>query len=138
MKKIWFIVVVVFLCASVIGGYTLLDSIFPKADAISCPPSESISSVSLTQSGNSSVTAEAEDFEELLHNIRSALPTRRMSVNDSPSVKDYYTLSFETSEREYRYFIYKESSQVYIELPYEGIYRSDRQVLDSLTEYFRD
>ncbi len=139
MKKTWIIVIIALLSISIIGGgYAVLDNIFPKAATINCPTEDSITSISLIQNNNVSVTIDATDFEEFLQNIRNAQPTRQMSVNDYPRVKTYYTIVVDTSVREYKYFIYTENSQVYIELPYEGIYKANQQVLDFIVKYFKD
>ena len=139
MKKTWIIVIIVLLSISIIGGgYAVLDNIFPKAANINYPTEDSITSISLIQNNNVSVTIDATDFEEFLQNIRNAQPTRQMSVNDYPTVKTYYTIVVDTSVREYKYFIYAENSQVYIELPYEGIYKANQQVLDFIVKYFKN
>ncbi len=139
MKKTWIIVIIALLSISIIGGgYAVLDNIFPKATIINCPTEDSITSISLIQNNNVSVTIDATDFEEFLQNIRNAQPTRQMTVNDYPTVKTYYTVVVDTSVREYKYFIYTENSQVYIELPYEGIYKANQQVLDFIVKYFKD
>lgn len=138
MKKTWIIVIIALLSISIIGGgYAVLDNIFPKAATINCPTEDSITSISLIQNNNVSLTVDATDFEEFLQNIRNAQPTRQMSVNDYPRVKTYYTIVVDTSVREYKYFIYIENSQVYIEIPYEGIYKANQQVLDFVVEYFK-
>jgi hypothetical protein len=131
VKKIWIIIITLFgVC--VIGGYAVLDNIFPKADPIILPSKEDITTISLIQNNGSSVTVESEEFEYILQYISNAQPTRTMSVNDYPATKTYYTVEVTTPERVYRHFIYADNSQVYIEIPYEGVYKSNQQFLDFL------
>jgi hypothetical protein len=61
-----------------------------------------------------------------------------MSVYDYPTAKTYYTIEVDMVARQYRYFLYAENSQVYVELPYEGIYKANQQFLDFVAEYFKD
>ena len=137
MKKTWVIIIIAFLGIAVIGGYAILNNIFPKADPIKFPDTESITAITLIQKDGSSVAVETADFGEILKNITNAQPTRTMSVNDYPTAKTYYTIEVDTAARQYRYFLYAENSQVYIELPYEGIYKSNQQFLDFVAEYFK-
>ena len=137
MKKTWVIIIIAFLGIAVIGGYAILNNIFPKADPIKFPDTESITAITLIQKDGSSVAVETADFGEILKNITNAQPTRTMSVNDYPTAKTYYTIEVDTAARQYRYFLYAKNSQVYIELPYEGIYKSNQQFLDFVAEYFK-
>ena len=138
MKKTWVIIIIALLGIAVIGGYAILNNIFPKADPIKFPDTESITAITLIQKDGSSVAVENTDFGEILKNITNAQPTRTMSVNDYPTAKTYYTIEVDTAARQYRYFLYAEKSQVYIELPYEGIYKSNQQFLDFIADYFKD
>ena len=137
MKKTLVIIIIALLGIAVIGGYAILNNIFPKADPIKFPDTESITAITLIQNDGSSVAIETADFGEILKNITNAQPTRTMSVNDCPTAKTYYTIEIDTAARQYRYFLYAEKSQVYIELPYEGIYKSNQQFLDFVAEYFK-
>lgn len=137
MKKAWVIIIIALLGIAVIGGYAVLNSIFPKADPIKCPDTESVTAIILIQKEGSSVAVETADFGEILKNITNAQPTRTMSVNDYPTAKTYYTIEVDTAARQYRYFLYAENSQVYIEIPYEGIYKANQQFLDFVAEYFK-
>ena len=137
MKKTWVIIIIALLGIAVIGGYAILNNIFPKADPIKFPDTESITAITLIQNDGSSVAIETADFGEILKNITNAQPTRTMSVNDYPTAKTYYTIEVDTAARQYRYFLYAENSQVYIELPYEAIYKSNQQFLDFDAEYFK-
>ncbi|MBE6776259.1 MAG: hypothetical protein E7543_08745 [Ruminococcaceae bacterium] len=138
MKKTWVIIIIALLGIAVIGGYVVLNNIFPKADPIKFSNTESITAITLIQKDGSFVAVETADFGEILKNIANAQPTRTMSVNDYPTVKTYYTIEVDTAARQYRYFLYAENSQVYVELPYEGIYKSNQQFLDFIAEHFKD
>jgi hypothetical protein len=123
---------------AVIGGYLVLDTIFPKANPISCPTEESVTAITLVQNHNRSLAVETTDIRKILKNITDAVPTREPSVNDYPAAKTYYVIEVDTAARQYRYFLYIQNSQVYMELPYEGVYKSSQQFFDSISEYFKD
>ena len=141
MKKKSLIVIVI-LCLSLIGGYFVFDSIFPKAEPISGPTQNRankdrlIKSISLAKKNGSSVMAENEELGIVLQSIDNAQPTRKMSANDYPTVETYYIIEILSSVRVYSYFIYKENSQVYIEVPYEGIYTSNQEFYEFVEGYF--
>ena len=136
MKKVWIIIIIVLSSLISIGGYCIFDSIFPIAEPINYPSEDTIISILLTPNNDNSITIEASSFEDISRNICNAKATRKMSVNDYPTVEVYYTIKVNTSTREYRYYIYTENSQVYIEIPYQGIYTSNQQLLVTVMEYF--
>ena len=143
MKKISMIISFI-LCVTFIGGYFVVDSIFPKAGPISGPTQNKankdryIHSISITQDSNCSVMVENQEIGIILQNIDEAQPTRKVSINDYPAVETYYSIEILSSVRTYRYFIYKEDSQVYIEVPYEGIYTSNQEFYKFVAGYFYD
>lgn len=137
MKKTWIVVIIALLGIAIIGGYAILDTLFPKADPITCPDAENVTAITLIQNAGSSAAVETEDFGEILKNITNAKPTRIMSVNDHPTAKTCYTIEVDTVAGQYRYFLYVEKSQAYIELPYEGIYKTNQQFLAFVAEYFK-
>lgn len=137
MKKTWIVIMIALLGFAVIGCYAVLDNTFPKADPINCPATESVTAFVLIKNDGSYVEVETADFGEFLHNITNAQPTRTMSVNDYPASKTYYTIEVGTAARRYQYFLYVENSQVYIEVPYEGVYKTNQQFLDCIVEYFK-
>ena len=135
-KKTLIVGIIAVLLLVLIGGYSFINNIFPKARPLNSPEIENILSVSLAANEEDTVTVNRADFEELLRNINNAQPTRKMSVNDYPTVKPYYIIDIQTSEREYCYFIYEDGTQVYIEIPYAGIYKSNSQMVDFILKHY--
>ncbi len=138
MKKLWLIVIIPLFGILTIGGYAVFDNVFPKADSINCPTIERVISITLVGDNDTSATAEMSDFGEFLVNIGNAQPTRKMSVNDYPTVRPYYSIALDTSDREYRYFVYVENAQTYIEIPYKGVYKANEQILTLISKYFNN
>lgn len=138
MKKALIAAIILLLLAIAVGGYFLLDHMFPVASPIDCPNKEDIRSISLTQNSDPSTSVDVSDFEAVLQNICAGEPTRIWSIQDYPSVESYYTVELNTLARQYRYFVYADGSQVYVEKPYHGVYKVDQQVLDFFADYFRN
>ena len=62
-----------------------------------------------------------------------------VSVNDFPSAEFYYQIVAATSDKEYCYFVYQEDGQVYLEIPYSGVYKGlHNSGSDSLMEIIPD
>lgn len=136
MKRNWIAIIIVLTVIVIIGCYAVFDNMFPMANLIDCPDAKSVTKIMLGQKDGVSVGVESVDFERIMIDIISAKPTRIMSVNDYPAVKEYYAIEVDTDARQYRYFLYKDDSQVYIEIPYDGVYKTNQQFLDYITEYF--
>lgn len=133
MKKSW-IIIITLIGLIVVGGYIVFDNVFPKASPIKYPEIDNITSISIVEDNDVSTKIDQSDFEVILENIKVSRPTRKMSVNDYPSVRPYYEVVIDTMEKEYRYFVYIEDGYVHIEMPYEGIYKSNRQLFDFVEE----
>ena len=137
MKKSW-IIIITLIGLIVVGGYIVFDNVFPKASPIKYPEIDNITSISIVEDNDVSTKIDQSDFEVILENIKVSRPTRKMSVNDYPSVRPYYEVAIDTTEKEYRYFVYIEDGYVHIEIPYEGIYKSDQQFYDLILQNVND
>ena len=135
MNKFWGIAIILILITITCVGYCILDKFFPMAKPIKTPTLENIVSISITCNKEETVELLSTEFEKLVSNIKTAKPTRRMSVNDYPGIQKYYKIEIRTAEKEYSYFIYEEDNQVYIELPYDSIYTSTDKVLEWVSSF---
>lgn len=120
------------------GAYFIFNSIFPRAKPVSFPPIENIASVYTScNTTMPSIPFGAEEYGELISFISQANPTRKISVNDTPT-ETYYMIEIETAEKNYCYFLYKDGAETYLEIPYEGIYRADPKFFDCITDYYSE
>ena len=137
MKKIVILVVALAIIAGlIIGGYLMIDSLFPKAEPINVPSASSVASMTVIknesrQDGEQREIASA-DIDSILSLLSEAEPTRKMSVQDSPDAKTYYEIAVKTSERTHSFYVYFESGTCYVEIPYEGIYTVDNVLVNLL------
>lgn len=122
-----------------LGFWYLFDSVFSKAEPIERLEVEDIVSVLLScNTPEGTIQMSNQYHEDLIEHISEAKPTRRQSVNDYPTVRDYYGVEVQTTGKQYRYFVYEEGTQVYIEIPYTGIYKSNNKLLDLVLTYFTE
>ena len=137
MKKIVILVVALAIIAGlIIGGYLMIDSLFPKADPINVPSASSVVSMTVKKNENRNVGDLREianaDVDSILSKLSEAEPTRKMSVQDSPDAQTYYEIAVKTNERTHYFYIYFESGTCYVEIPYEGIYTVDNGLVNLL------
>ena len=141
MKKksiILSVVILAVLFVMFISAYAVFDQLFPKAAAINTPEKESVAAITIVRNDGSSVDIAKAEHERLLQTIAKAQSTRKMSINDHPSEKEYYTIKAYTPGKEFYYYAYTGGSEAYIEIPYEGVYKTDKQFLASIEDYFKD
>lgn len=126
------IIIVVMMVMVVLGleAYTVYDDIFPKAEPIEQLEIGMLEPVKLYDNENIEIVISDEELQKLITFIKGAVATRIMSVNDYPSVRPYYVVEIKKAERIFRYIIYEEKGTTYVELPYEGVYEIDREVLE--------
>jgi hypothetical protein len=119
----------------ILSGYLVYNDMFPVAKPIQYPSIEDITSISISTDDNKENKIYGTDFTKIIIYISNSKPTRTMSVNDFPSVRPYYKIEVLTDERMFNYYIYKENNNVYIELPYEGIYIIDSQIVNIISNW---
>lgn len=137
MKKIVILVVALAIIAGlIIGGYLMIDSLFPEADPINVPSASSVVSMTVKKNENRNDGDLREianaDVDSILSKLSEAEPTRKMSVQDSPDAQTYYEIAVKTNERTHYFYIYFESGTCYVEIPYEGIYTVDNGLVNLL------
>ena len=136
-RKVFWVIALILFMSVVAGGWHMFNEIFPKAKPIRTPSIEEIRSISVAVNNDEEFEIEGVDLEELFEHIKNAKPTREQSVNDYPP-KGFFRIEVKTSEMEYSYFVYERGEQVYIEMPYEGIYTADRWLFNFVIKYFEE
>ena len=138
-RKVFRIISLILFISVVAGGWYMFNEIFPMAKPIRTPNIEDISSVSVAVNTDQEFEIEGVNLEELFEHIQNAKPTREQSVNDYPPIGyGFYRIEVNAPEREYRYFVYERGEQVYIEIPYEGVYTADSWLFDFVIKYFEE
>ncbi|MDF2544605.1 MAG: hypothetical protein K0S47_4323 [Herbinix sp.] len=132
MRKKFYIIIIVSLVLIAYGGYSIYDYIFPKAKPIQYPEVKTIYSIEISSGDAVTQFKDISQIETISNYIVNAKATRKWSVNDTPVQRQYHTLSITTANdvRTYRYYMYEESSKLYIEQPYYGVYIVDKGMID--------
>ena len=132
--------IVLIVCVGMLAGTVyLFNDIFPKAEPIKHPETDEIVSVTLScNTPDATIPMSKKYYEDLIRYISEAKPTRKQSLNDTPTSGAYYGVEIQTGEKQYRYFVYEEGEQVYIEMPYEGIYEAEDKLFNIVLKYFEE
>ena len=132
-KMIISIMAVVILAGIILGGYWIIDNLFPKATPIQVPSASSVVSMTVktvkqNEDGKDEEPREIAnaDIDSILSHLSEAEPTRKTSVQDRPDAKTYYEIAVKTNERTHYFYVYFENGDCYVEIPYEGIYTVDK------------
>ena len=139
-KRNIILTIVLIVCVGLLAGAVyLFNDIFPKAKPIRHPEPNEIVSVKLScNTPDATIPMSEKYYEDLIRYISEAKPTRKQSLNDYPTALPYYIFEIQASETQYRYFVYEEGGQVYIEMPYEGIYEAEPNLLNITLKYFEE
>ena len=121
------------------GAVYLFNDIYPKAKPIRYPEPDKIVSVTLScNTPDTTIPMSEQYYEDLIRYIGEAKPTRKLALDDYPTTRPYYGVDVQTEERQYRYFVYEAGEQVYIESPYEGIYKAEHTLFSIVLKYFEE
>ena len=132
MKKKIIAIIGVVVVIMLLGAYWLFNDMFPKAEPIKQLEISMLESFNLHDNENKEIVLSEEELQQLINYINGAVPTRTMSINDYPSVRPYYVIELKTAERRFGYMIYEDNGTAYVELPYEGVYEIDQEVIEIL------
>ena len=119
-------------CFVILAALAAIWVLPPVAEPLELPESDQLRSVTLSYEGSSVVIEDAGQREELMEQLRSARPTRLQSVNDTPAADELFRLEIEDRDGGiYTLFVYTDGddSHAYAELPYQGIYRIDDDMI---------
>ncbi len=139
-KIIIILSIILVLCIALLsGGIYLYNEILPMAKPIQTPEIHSVQSVFLSRSKTSmSISMDANGWESLFSQISEVKPTRIQAWNDYPTAQPYYCIEIQTADRAYLYFVYKDGNRIYVEVPYEGIYETNANVLHTVQAHFQE
>ena len=141
MKKKNIKIVIIFICLLllVVAGYAFVNEVLPKAPAIDIPDKEDIIMVSVGVNKDDEFEVKDIDIDKLLTLLGNAKPTREQSLDDYPTARVFYRFEIKTSETEHYYYIYEDSTeQVYIEIPYVGVYTAEKELFSFVLKYFEE
>lgn len=112
----------------------LLCGCFAKSEEIPLPKAEDVTEVHIQELAisYSPIVDDPEEIEKLLKFLSTGNKTPKESVNDAPQQR--WTMISFIGEEEIRVYFYEEMGKKYLELPYQGIWETDKDV----SSYLKD
>lgn len=124
-------------CFSVIICVICILTLFAcskKANPIVLPQSSDVVSVDVIDGENTVNCSDKTWIDEVINGMTDSKPTHRESVQDSPHVKDYMRIEFNSQTEKTTVFVYKDKGKFYVEQPYSGICIIDEETYNQLKE----
>ena len=137
MKKT---ILTVLLCGIMILGITGCGE--KKEYELSIPKEESIESISFKKNDNKKEITDTEEIKDIIYVLSGSgkgRTTNEESVQDYPvNAEDIIKIEFNLKdEKQSTLFVYKKNGKMYIEVPYNGIYRISGDEYNSMKKYTR-
>ena len=105
-----------------------------KSATITLPQASDITSVDIAVGENTVSRSDKNRISEIIACISGSEPTERESVQDVPGTENHIRIDFHVGTGTSTIFAYEDSGEYYIEQPYQGIYKINRQLYERLQE----
>ena len=121
-------------CTTVLIITCLMYAMPSKADPIVIPNDEDIASIEVIYGDAKGKIAEQEQISVISGMLKEGQSTRIQSVNDTPpSEYNYFTVRLFDKNGDWDdVFVYSDGNSIYIEQPYQGVYKSDKELIEVL------
>ena len=137
MKKT---VLTILVCGALVLGLTGCGS--KKEYTLTLPKEENIESVFFEKDNNKKEVKDTEEIKDIIYVLSGSgkgRTTNEESVQDYPvNAEDIIKIEFNLKdEKQSTLFVYKKNGKMYIETPYNGIYRINGDEYNSMEKYTR-
>ena len=137
MRKTLFAILV---CGALVLGLTGCGS--KKEYTLTLPKEENIESVFFEKDNNKKEVKDTEEIKDIIYVLSGSgkgRTTNEESVQDYPvNAEDIIKIEFNLKdEKQSTLFVYKKNGKMYIEVPYNGIYRISGDEYNSMKKYTR-
>ena len=137
MRKTLFAILV---CGALVLGLTGCGS--KKEYTLTLPKEENIESVFFEKDNNKKEVKDTEEIKDIIYVLSGSgkgRTTNEESVQDYPvNAEDIIKIEFNLKdENQSTLFVYKKNGKMYIETPYNGIYRINGDEYNSMEKYTR-
>ena len=138
MRKTLFAILV---CGALVLGLTGCGS--KKEYTLTLPKEENIESVFFEKDNNKKEVKDTEEIKDIIYVLSGSgkgRTTNEESVQDYPvNAEDIIKIEFNLKdEKQSTLFVYKKNGKMYIETPYNGIYRINGDEYNSMEKYTRN
>lgn len=104
-----------------------------KAQPLNLPSGEVVSSIEIAGGVQDIICTDKNTIVDFINVAHQAKPTNKKSLQDEPVVPTYVRVDLVYSGGMSSVFLYQENNKWYLEQPYQGIYQTDKQLLDIVT-----
>lgn len=122
-----------------LAGCSLIDELFfrhpERAVALTIPTLDEIDNIKVTARVGGTHTVPKQDYELILDYL-SRLEPYDESYTDSVYGYYVYEIRINLGGDARFYYLYEEGGQLFLEVPYSGIYRVDSALYDHIGRYF--
>ena len=137
MKKT---ILTILLCGIMILGITGCGE--KKEYELSIPKEESVDSISFEKKDNKKEITDNEEIKDIIYVLSGSgkgRTTKEESIQDYPvNAENIIKIEFDFKEGgQSLLYVYKKSEKMYIEVPYNGIYRINGDEYNSMEKYTR-
>ncbi len=120
-----------------IAGYLIFNTYFPVVEAIELPSLEEVKSIQIEKEDSSIAITNEKEVKELINLFKESKPTRKWSVNDLPTVREYYVVHISTEDNiMYGLYVYQDNNVWYLEQAYVGIYKLEGSIENKLNKLY--
>ncbi|MDO4793007.1 MAG: DUF5301 domain-containing protein [Filifactor alocis] len=121
----------VFLCLCCV---LVMVSCGDKAEPMELPQASQVKSVEVSIEENRIRHTDQTWIGDVLAEVSAAEPTRKQSVQDVPQAEHFIRVDIYFGEEMTSFFAYEDGGRYYIERPYQGIYKTDKNLYEKLQE----
>ena len=137
MSKTLFAILV---CGALVLGLTGCGS--KKEYTLTLPKEENIESVFFEKDNNKKEVKDTEEIKDIIYVLSGSgkgRTTDEESIQDYPvNAEDIIKIEFDLKDdKQSTLFVYKKNGKMYIEIPYNGIYRINGDEYNSMEKYTR-
>lgn len=119
-----------------IGAYLFYDHLFPYTrpieEVLDTTMIQSIT-ISISENTNQQNTVQESNIVQFISLINAAKSTRKMTLNETPAVSSYYIMEIQSGNWTRTCYVYEEHGKTYLDFPYEGVYRVNKQIYDIMS-----
>ena len=99
---------------------------------IDLPEIDKILTINIFNDGSVNSYIDKEDIKNIVSIILDSNKTSKDSVNEIPNTESYIVLEMVTSDKTYTIYLYNKNEEIYLEIPYQGIYEVNEKLYEFL------
>ena len=102
------------------------------AEPLVLPAAESVTSITVISDGRQTSISDEKQIKDFIAYAANSKPTSIQSVQDIPNGGEYIEADINCDDTKTVLCIYTKKNEYFIELPYQGIYKTDKALYDMI------